>query len=215
MRPRRPSPSMVVAIVALVMATTGSAVAAVDFARNAGAVDRKSAVGASSSTSGAKGKLVATRAGGSLAGTIPGKFVTEKIVGNGLIATIARAQDVADNMVGAPVELAGIPGFGSLTSVCRDQAPPPGNENPAQDIGFINTSGQPVSYAREVGTNVPVITVPQNGTNTPFTINGSNTFRIILHKGASSVTIDGIARQDGSGSATAQCFTAAQMTVEF
>ncbi len=215
MRPTPPSPSMVVAIVALVMATTGSAVAAVDFARNAGAVDGKSAVGASSSLKGAKGKLVATQAGGVNSGKIPGKFVADVIGGNGGITTIARAQDVNDGMIGAPVQLAVIPGFGTITSVCRDQAPPPGNENPAQDISFNNASGEAVSYAREVGANDAVITVPANGTSTPFTINGSNTFRIILHKGSSSVTIDGIARQDGSGTPTAQCFTAAQLIVEF
>ncbi len=214
MRPRRPSPSMVVAIVALVMATTGSAVAAVDFARNSGAVDGKSAVGAGSKLKSAKGKLVATQAGGVNAGKIPSKFLADVIGGNGGITTIARTQDVSDNMVGAPVELLSIPGFGSLTSVCRDQAQTPGTENPAQDISFNNGSGGAVNYAREVGATSPVISVPQNGTSTPLTINGSQTFRIILHKGSSSVTIDGFARQDGSGSTSAQCFTAAQVIFE-
>ena len=51
MRIRRPSPATVLSVVALVMATTGTAVAAVDFARNAGAVDRLSAVSAGSSVS--------------------------------------------------------------------------------------------------------------------------------------------------------------------
>jgi hypothetical protein len=61
---KRPSPSLVISLIALVMATTGTAIAAVDFARNAGAVDGKSAVSAGSSLSNARGKLVATARGG-------------------------------------------------------------------------------------------------------------------------------------------------------
>ena len=43
MKFRKPSPAMAVSVAALVMASTGSAVAAVSFATNAGAVDHKSA----------------------------------------------------------------------------------------------------------------------------------------------------------------------------
>ena len=64
MRPRRPSPAMVVAVIALVVALSGTAIAAVDYARNAGAVDGKSAVGAQASLGRAAGKLVATAADG-------------------------------------------------------------------------------------------------------------------------------------------------------
>src|SRR3954470_2263967 len=77
MRLRRPSPGTVLSIVAIVMATTGTAAAAVDFARNAGAVDGVSAVGASSSNSRAKGNLVATARGGSNSGQIPNKFLAD------------------------------------------------------------------------------------------------------------------------------------------
>src|SRR5215208_4882872 len=77
MRISRPSPATVISIIALVMATTGTAVAAVDFARNSGQVDGISAVPASSSNSRAKGNLVATARGGSNVGQIPHKFLAD------------------------------------------------------------------------------------------------------------------------------------------
>ena len=66
MKLRLPSPAMVVAVIALIVALSGTAIAAVDFARNAGAVDGKSAVGAKASLRSAAGKLVATSTGGGL-----------------------------------------------------------------------------------------------------------------------------------------------------
>src|SRR5215207_1583101 len=75
MKLHRPSPAMVVALIALVMAMTGSAVAAVNFATNAGAVDGKSAVRAGVTRSFAAGRLVATAADGPNKGRIPSKFL--------------------------------------------------------------------------------------------------------------------------------------------
>ena len=61
MKLKRPSPAMVVAVVALVMSMTGGAIAAVNFAQNAGSVDGYSAVKASKAGKAkAAGKLVAT-----------------------------------------------------------------------------------------------------------------------------------------------------------
>ena len=51
MRFTKPSPSMVVASIALFVSLGGTSVAAVSYARNAGKVDGKDAVKASSSTS--------------------------------------------------------------------------------------------------------------------------------------------------------------------
>ena len=75
MKRHRPSPAMVVSIIALVMATTGSAIAAVDFARNAGAVDGKSAVSAGATLKQASGRLVAAQKTGAAAGKIKQKFL--------------------------------------------------------------------------------------------------------------------------------------------
>ena len=75
MKLRLPSPAMVVAVIALVVALSGTAIAAVDFAQNAGAVDGKSAVGAKASLHSAAGKLVATSTGGNGKGQIPARFL--------------------------------------------------------------------------------------------------------------------------------------------
>ena len=55
MKISRPQPATIISIAALVMASTGSAFAAVDFARNAGAVDHKSAAGSGATLSHAAG----------------------------------------------------------------------------------------------------------------------------------------------------------------
>ena len=58
------------------------------------------------------------------------------------------------------------------------------------------------------------VSVPQTGTSTPFTITGSNTFELLITAGTKSVTVTGIARQDGANTPTAQCFTTAQVVVD-
>ena len=73
---RLPSPAMVVALIALFVALTGTAAAVtVDFARNADKVDGKHAVGASSTRNHAAGKLVATAATGQNKGRFASKFI--------------------------------------------------------------------------------------------------------------------------------------------
>src|SRR3954471_1176075 len=116
MRIRRPSPSLVISIVALVMATTGSAVAAVSFARNAGAVDGRSAVGASSSVKHATGRLVATATGGSHKGQIPVKFLANVPAST----TFAQYVPVVDNAGGAS-QVLNTNSLGTLSATCSDQ----------------------------------------------------------------------------------------------
>ena len=170
MRIKRPSASLVVSIIAVVMASTGSAVAA--------------------------SKIAATSV-------------------DGYITSFARAQDVIDNQTGAPVALATIAGLGTITSVCEDQSKTVNKEDPRQTIAFLNQSGATVSYARQIGGGgAATISAPQNGTSAPFTIAGSNTFQLLIQAGTKSVTLQGIARQDGTNTAAAQCFTTAQVIVD-
>ena len=116
-----PSPAMVVALIALVVALSGTAVAAVDFVRNAGAVDGKSAVGASSSLRHSAGKLVATASAGPGKGRVPGRFVSDVMRGGSTsLSQYIRAVDNADGRV---VTLATFPGIGRLEAQCRDQDP--------------------------------------------------------------------------------------------
>src|ERR671921_702531 len=75
MRLSKPSPSMVVASIALFVSLGGTSVAAVSYARNAGKVDGYDAVKASSSTKKAAGKLVAANKSGPDKGRIPGKHL--------------------------------------------------------------------------------------------------------------------------------------------
>jgi hypothetical protein len=212
MRIKRPSPSLVVSIVAVVMASSGSAFAASKLA--ATSVDGLSAVRASSSTAGARGKLVATKSGGVGAGTLPGKFVSDVVKGDGFVGSFAKAQDVTDNQTGAPVTLITIEGLGTITSVCEDQSNVVAKEDPRQTIAFLNQSGAAISYARVIPNAAATISKPENGTATPFTIAGSNAFQLLVQAGTKSVTVNGIARQDGTNTATAQCFTTAQVIVD-
>ena len=75
MRFQKPSPSMVVASIALFVSLGGTSVAAVSYARNAGKVDGYDAVRASSSTNKAAGNLVAANKSGPDKGRIPGKHL--------------------------------------------------------------------------------------------------------------------------------------------
>ena len=195
---------MVVACIALVMATTGTAVAAVSYARNAGAVDGKSAVSAAASLSRSKGNLVATASGGSNAGRIPGKFLGDVTRGE----SFARAYEVTDNVPGASLELSGAGdtnGLATLTASCGDQNPAPGVENPVTTVTLTNTSGTFVNAVRRVGvTGVRVFAFPA-GTVEQFLISGSQTFEIQLERERSVVLISGAVRQDGLNTATGSC----------
>jgi hypothetical protein len=73
---RLPSPAMVVALVALFVALTGSAAAVtVSYALNSDKVDGKHAVGAGATLNRAAGKLVATRSTGANKGKFASKFI--------------------------------------------------------------------------------------------------------------------------------------------
>ena len=204
MRLRIPSPAMGVAIVALVMATTGTAVAGVNFVSNAGAVDGKSAVSAASSLARAKGRLVATARGGRNGGRIPGKFLADV----SRAEAFARALDVTDNAAGAAIQLAGrgdTEGIVTLTTSCGDQNPAVGAENPVTIVTLTNVSGTTVNAARRVGvTAVRVFAFP-TGTVDQFTISGSQTFEIHLERRGVHAVIDGAVRQDGLNTATGSC----------
>src|SRR5205085_8171137 len=99
------------------------AVAAVDFARNAGAVDGHSAVSASVSLKRSAGKLVAAATAGPGKGRIPGRFVEDVMRGGS--TSLSRYIRAVDNQDGPVVPLAIIPGIGRLDAQCRDQDPTP------------------------------------------------------------------------------------------
>jgi hypothetical protein len=202
MRISRPSPSMAVAAVALFVSLGGTSIAAVNYARNAGAVDGKSAVSASGSTAHAAGRLVATNASGPDKGRIPGKF----LAGVPRTQTFGKAFDVADNAPGAPLTIGDAAGVGTLTATCNDQAAAAGVEDPTTTLNFVNTSGGTINMARRVGNGDGAVSPQPNQTLAPLTIAGSNTFffHVQAPKGV-NLLINGVVRQDGRGTPAASC----------
>src|SRR5687767_10419858 len=155
MRIRKPSPSMVVSCVALVMASTGTAVAAVNYATNAGKVDGKDAVHAGAKLSEAAGDVVATNKSGTNRGKIPGKFLADVMRGGA--DSFSRPAEVQDNAADVPTAVSSIPGLGTLSASCFDQNRNAGTEDPATTLTFANNSGVPVNVSRQIGGGGPAV----------------------------------------------------------
>ena len=203
---RRPSPSLVISLLALVMATTGTAVAAVSYAKNAGKVDGKDANSARASLRSAAGNLVATRAKGPDKGKIPGKFLAD--VMRGTADSFVRSAEVQDNAGDVPTQIANIPGLGTISASCFDQNQAVGVEDPATTITFGNTSGGVVNVSRETrGRGGDAIFAQLPNTTSQFTVGGSSTFRLHVENDGTNYVIDGVVRQDGRGSPTGTCIS--------
>jgi len=201
MRLRRPSPGTVLSIIAIVMGTTGTAAAAVDFARNAGAVDGLSAVSAGSSTSRAKGNLVATARGGSNPGQIPNKFLADVPEAQSFAVPLA----VTDNATSAAADLGSTP-LGKFSVACQDQAAAAGTEDPRMQLAFTNLSGGDANIARRAGVGEAHVGLLANGTVDAFTISNANTFRVHVQKDNVNVVVEGATRQDRPDPANGACF---------
>jgi len=198
----RPSPAMVVASVALFVSLGGTSVAAVNYARNSGKVDGYDAVKASSSTSKAAGRLVATNKSGADKGRVPGSHLADVP----LTQTFGRSFDVADNAPGAAVVIGDAGTLGTLTATCNDQSPQAGIEDPVTELSFVNSSGGFINVARRVGVREDsAVTALPNGTIAPVAIGGSNTFTYHVEAGGRNLLVNGVVRQDGRGTATASC----------
>jgi hypothetical protein len=203
MRIRKPSPAMVVAIAALVMAGTGSAIAAVNFAKNAGAVNHLRAVKASSKVKNAAGKLVATSSGGGRPGKFPNKFLADTAKST----TFAFALPVNDNVGGAPVGL-GSANIGRLTASCNDQSTKPGIEDPTVTLTLSNPTIGTLNFSRDTGSGNALVGSLAIATANSLAIKGNNTFRFRVQQNATQLVFDGFVRQDGSGTAAATCVIA-------
>ncbi len=201
MKIRTPSPSMAVACTALFVALGGTSVAAVNYARNAGAVDGRSAVRAGSTTSKAAGKLVATNKKGPDKGRIPGKF----LAGVARASTFGSSVEVVDNQTGVPATLGTAPGIGTLTATCADQGARTGVEDPITTVTLNNSSGTTINVAKRVGGRDAEVLPQAPDTAQSIVIGGSNTFDLHAQNGRVSMVIDGVIRQDGRGTATASC----------
>jgi len=201
MKPKAPSPAMVVACVALVLATSGTAIAAVNYARNSGAVDGRSAVASRSTLSSAAGRLVATASKGPDAGRLPSKFVAGVAGGE----PFGQNQGVTDNAVGGAVTLLARPGLGTLTATCADQSTRVAIEDPSTTLTFTNQSGGAVNTARRLGNGDGAVSSVAPNTVATITVGGSNTFEMHFQKDNVNLFVDGVVRQDGRGTADANC----------
>jgi hypothetical protein len=198
---------MVVAVVALIAACSGTAIAAVNYAKRAGAVDGKSAVKATASKSRAAGKLVATRRSGVSKGQIPNKFLGQVPY----TTSFGRYAEVIDNAAGGDTTL-NVSALGVLSTACNDQAGAAGNEDPTSTVSYTNTTSSAVQLARSVGNQQAVVISLPAGARESFTINGSNTFRVHSELNGVNVVFEGQARQDGRGTPAGSCLVAGTVT---
>ena len=199
MRIRRPSPALVVSIIALVMATAGTSIAAVTYASNAGAVDGLSAVRAGSPDK-AAGKLVATARTGIRKGTIPNYHLS----GVPYSDSFGQLLSVPDNQTGGSVTLDETE-LGRLTVACSDENANAGNENPTSQLAFTTGAANGVNFARHVGYGAATIGLLQPNAAHAITVPGQNTFRLHLELSGVNVVYEGYARQLSQGTADAQC----------
>lgn len=209
MRHRLPSPATVLASIALFVALGGTSLAAISYATNAGAVDKKSATGANATLKRAAGKLIAAGDDGKIAS----KFLDIPATPAAGPTTFGSYVPVVDNATSAPVALGGKDGVGSLTATCTDQSPAAGVEDPGTTITFANTAGAAVNFSSRVGVNPATVLAQEAGTTRSIVLNGNNTFEIEAQIQNTDVRFQGAVRQDGKATADAKCLVYGSMTV--
>ena len=208
MKLRLPSPAMVVAVVALIVALSGTAVAAVDFARNAGAVDGKSAVGAKASLRSAAGKLVATSRGGDGKGQIPARFLDGVMRGG--TQTLSKYLRTVDNQAGRPTPLLIIPGIGRFDAQCDDVDPTVGTQTTRTSINFTASVQQGVNVSRLLGRDIgagerPAVFSAPKGQPVSILASADGLFEVIMEAKGRSVLVTGAARTDNGPGPAAAC----------
>ena len=208
---RRPSPALVLSVIAVVFSLTGASVAAIEYARDAGAVDHRSAVGASSSRDRAAGKLVATARSGSLKGQIPFRFLDLGGTLHGSHSSFQKSIPLAVNLnqPSAPrtsdrtlynsATLVELPQNVTLAAVCSEQTQGSGKPDPKTTISMTNTSGQTLNVAHWVGgTQAAVVFTLDDGHGNGFDITESNTFGYDIERNGTHTMIQGVFRQDST-----------------
>jgi hypothetical protein len=205
---RLPSPAMVVAVIALVVALSGTAIAAVDFARNAGAVDGRSAVGAKASLRSAAGKLVATSTGGSGKGQIPARFLDGVMRGGTM--TLSKYLHTVDNQAGRLTPLLIVPGIGRFDAQCDDVDQTPGTQTTRTSINFTASVRDGVNVSRLLGRDIEtgqrprVFTAPR-GEAVSILASADGLFEVIMEARGRSVLVTGAARTDNGPGPQAAC----------
>lgn len=208
MKPRLPSPAMIVAVIALVVALSGTAIAAVNYAQNAGAVDHKSAVAADSSLRRAAGKLVATQTGGNGKGQIPARFLDGVMRGG--TQTLSKYLHTVDNQAGRPTPLLIVPGIGRFDVLCDDVDPTAGTQTTRTSMSFTASVRQGVNVTRLVGRDIgaaqrpDVFSAPQ-GQPVQMLASADGLFQFVMEAKGRSVLVVGASRTDNSPGPQAAC----------
>jgi len=199
---------MVVALIALVVALSGTAVAAITYAQNAGAVDGKSAVSSDVGLSAAKGKLVATAASGTSRGRIPGRFVSDVMRGGA--TSITKYLRAVDNQPGPMVAIATIDGIGKFEAQCRDQDPAPNVKSTQTVISFTASQPGGVNVSRLTGRDIEnsrdgIIFTALPTQAVPVISIADTMFQLIMQSGSKTVFVSGSARSDANHTPNAAC----------
>jgi hypothetical protein len=205
---RLPSPAMVVAVIALIVALSGTAIAAVDFAHNAGAVDGKSAVSARASLRSAAGKLVATQTGGDGKGQIPARFLDGVMRGG--TQTLSKYLPTVDNQAGRPTPLLIVPGIGRFDAQCDDVDPTPGTQTTRTSINFTASVAIGVHVSRLLGRDIgagqrPAVFNAEKGQPVSILASADGLFEVIMEAKGRSVLITGASRTDNGPGPQAAC----------
>jgi hypothetical protein len=208
MKLRLPSPAMVVAVIALIVALSGTAIAAVDFAQNAGAVDGKSAVGASASLRDAAGRLVATASGGEGKGQIPARFIDGVMRGGTM--SLSKYLHTVDNQLGRPTPLLIVPGIGRFDARCDDADPAVGTQATRTSILFTASAPDGVNVSRLLGRDVgtgqrPDVFSSPKGQVVTMLGSADGLFQFIMESKGRSVLVTGAARTDNGPGPKAAC----------
>jgi hypothetical protein len=208
MKPRLPSPAMVVALIALVVALSGTAVAAVTYANNAGAVDGLSAVRAGASHKRAAGKLVATSRRGPDRGRLPGTFVAG--VMHGSAKSLTNYIRTVDNSPGMPRRILTVDGVGRMDAQCADADPAPGTASTRTTVTFTASAPQGVNVSRVLGRDIeagqrPNVFAAPRGQPVTILPSADGLFLVLLQAGERSVQVMGAARTDNSPGPRAAC----------
>jgi len=199
---------MIVAVIALIVALSGTAIAAVNYAQNAGAVDGKSAVGAKASLRSAAGKLVATSTGGSGKGRIPARFVDGVMRGG--TTTLSKYLRTTDNQAGRLTPLIIIPGIGRFDAQCDDIDPTPGTQTTRTSINFTASRVAGVNVSRLLGRDIGASERPQvfnapKGQPVSILASADGLFEVIMESKGRSVLVTGAARTDNGPGPQAAC----------
>ncbi len=72
-------------------------------------------------------------------------------------------------------------------------------------ISFVDDSGRAINVAKRIGVNPAEVGGLQNGTVSSLSIKGSNTFEFDTGLFGAVTQVEGVVRQDGSGTADAHC----------